>query len=71
MMLARLLSKIYKKNGIILIDSKGQKYICGQPDLKTPIRQRWHLVSTQENKQTNNFEQALIHYDQCLQIDPD
>ena len=37
MMLARLLSKIYKKNGIILIDSKGQKYICGQPDLKKPI----------------------------------
>ena len=37
MMLARLLSKIYKKNGIVLIDSKGQKYICGQPDLKKPI----------------------------------
>ena len=36
-MLARLLSKIYKKNGIVLIDSKGQKYICGQPDLKKPI----------------------------------
>ena len=37
MMLARLLSKIYKKNGIILIDSKGQKYICGQPDLNKPV----------------------------------
>ena len=37
MMLARLLSKIYKKNGIVLIDSKGQKYICGQPDLNKPI----------------------------------
>ena len=37
MMLARLLSKVYKKNGIVLIDSKGQKYICGQPDLKKPI----------------------------------
>jgi len=37
MMLARLLSKIYKKNGIVLIDSKGQKYICGHPDLKKPI----------------------------------
>jgi len=36
-MLARLLSKIYKKNGIILIDSKGQKYICGKPDLKKPV----------------------------------
>ena len=34
MILARFLSKIYKKNGIILIDSQGQKYICGKPDLK-------------------------------------
>ena len=37
MMLARLLSKIYKKNGIILIDSQGQKYICGKPNLKNPL----------------------------------
>ena len=37
MMLARLFSKIYKKNGIILIDSEGQKYICGKPDLNKPI----------------------------------
>ena len=37
MILAKLLSKIYKKNGIILIDSEGQKYICGKPDLKKPI----------------------------------
>ena len=40
MMLARLLSKIYKKGGVILIDAKGQKYICGQPDLKKPITVR-------------------------------
>ena len=37
MMLARFLSNIYKKNGIILIDSRGQKYICGKPDLKKPL----------------------------------
>ena len=37
MLLARLLSKIYKKNGIILIDSRGQKYICGKPNLKKPL----------------------------------
>ena len=36
-MLARLLSKIYKKNGIVLIDSQGQKYICGKPDLENPL----------------------------------
>ena len=37
MMLARLLSKIYKKNGIVLIDAEGQKYICGKPELNKPI----------------------------------
>jgi len=36
-MLARLLSKIYKKNGIVLIDAGGQKYICGKPELNNPI----------------------------------
>ena len=37
MLFARLLSKIYKKNGIILIDSLGQKYICGKPNLQKPL----------------------------------
>ena len=37
MLLARLLSKIYKKKGIILIDSRGQKYICGKPNLQKPL----------------------------------
>jgi len=37
MLFARLLSKIYKKNGIILIDSRGQKYICGKPHLQKPL----------------------------------
>ena len=36
MLLARLLSKIYKKDGIILIDFQGQKYICGSPDKNKP-----------------------------------
>ena len=51
MLLARLLSKIFKKNGIVLIDSQGQKYICGKPDLSNPITVRllkkdlnWKLV---------------------------
>ena len=51
MMLARLLSKIYKKNGILLIDSQGQKYICGKPDLNKPATLRllkknlnWKLI---------------------------
>jgi len=50
-MLAKLLSKIFKKNGIVLIDHQGQKYICGKPDLNNPITVRllkknlnWKLV---------------------------
>ena len=37
MILARLLSKIYKKGGIVMIDSQGQKYICGKPNLDNPL----------------------------------
>ena len=39
MILARVFSKIYKEvdSGIILIDSKGQKYICGNPRKNNPI----------------------------------
>ena len=37
MLLARILSKIYKKDGIILIDATGQKYICGNPKQQKPI----------------------------------
>jgi len=40
MILARLLSKIYKKGGIVLVDHSGQKLICGNPDLKKPITLR-------------------------------
>ena len=51
MLLARILSKIYKKDGIILIDANGQKYICGSPNQEKPItlkllknNLRWKLV---------------------------
>ena len=37
MLLARILSKIYKEDGIILVDSKNQKYICGNPNQQKPI----------------------------------
>src|SRR6056300_949138 len=37
MILARIFTKIYKEGGIILIDSKGQKYICGNPRKDKPI----------------------------------
>ncbi len=38
MILARILSKIYNDhNGIILVDTDGQKYICGNPRKENPI----------------------------------
>ena len=37
MLFARLLSKIFKKKGIVLVDFQGQKYICGKPDLQKTI----------------------------------
>ena len=30
MLLARFLSKLFAKEGIVLVDSQGQKYICGE-----------------------------------------
>ena len=37
MILARIFTKIFKEGGIILIDAKGQKYICGNPKTEKPI----------------------------------
>ena len=37
MILARVFSNIYRESGIILIDSNGQKYICGNPKKDNPI----------------------------------
>lgn len=37
MILAKVLSKIYKNDGIILEDSTGQKYICGNPKKENPL----------------------------------
>ena len=37
MILARIFTKIYKESGIILINAKGQKYICGNPRKENPI----------------------------------
>ena len=37
MILARVFSNIYREGGIILVDSKGQKYICGNPKKDNPV----------------------------------
>ena len=64
MLMAKLLSKIFsKKNGIILIDSEGQKYICGTPNLNNPLTLKllkkelnWKLVLNPEL----NFPEAYM-----------
>ena len=40
MLIARLLSKLYQEGGIILVDSNGQKYVCGNPDKEKPTTLR-------------------------------
>ena len=38
MLLAKLFSDIYtKRGGVVLIDHRGQKYICGNPNLNEPL----------------------------------
>ena len=66
MLLARLLSRIFKKNGIILIDYRGQKYICGKPDLQKPLTLKllkkdlnWKLVLNPDL----NFPEAYMRGD--------
>ena len=63
MLFARLLSKIFKNNGIVLIDSQGQKYICGKPNLEKPLTVKllkrdlnWKLVLNPDL----NFPKAYI-----------
>ena len=34
MLVAKLLSKIFKDDGVILMDYDGQKYICGNQKIK-------------------------------------
>ena len=66
MLLARLLSKIFKKGGIVLVDFQGQKYICGKPDLQKPLTMKlskkdlnWKLVLNPDL----NFPEAYMRGD--------
>ena len=76
MLLARLLSKIYKKKGIILIDSQGQKYICGKPDLQKPITLKllkkdlnWKLVLNPDLNFPEAYMQGYIEIENGSLID--
>ena len=56
MIIAKILDKIFQnKNGIMLIDPKGEKYICGKPNEKKPLKIKlykknliWKLVLNPE-----------------------
>jgi len=76
MLLARLLSKIYKKKGIILIDSQGQKYICGKPDLQKPITLKllkkdlnWKLILNPDLNFPEAYMQGKIEIENGSLID--
>ena len=45
MLVAKLFSNIFKKDGIILVDYSGQKIICGEPRKENPITHKWHTDS--------------------------
>ena len=44
MILARIFTKIYKEGGIILVDAKGQKYICGNPPKKNQLLSNYSKI---------------------------
>ena len=67
MLVAKLLSKIYRKEGgIILIDHSGQKFICGSPRRDNPITLKllkrnlnWKLILNPDL----NFPEAYMNGD--------
>ena len=68
MILARIFSKIFKEGGIILVDSKGQKYICGNPKKENPItlkllkeNLKWKLLLDPELEFPEAYILSLIH----------
>ena len=70
MMIARLFSKIFKKEGIILIDHAGQKYICGEPRKEKPIiikllkkNLNWKLAINPDL----SFPEAYMHGDLIIE----
>ena len=68
MILARIFTKIYKEGGIILVDAKGQKYICGNPRKEKPIIVKllkenlsWKLILDPELEFPEAYMLSLIH----------
>ena len=66
MLLAKLLSKIFKKNGVILIDADEQKYICGKPNFENPLTIKLHKKNLNWKlalSPDTNFPEAYIKGD--------
>ena len=76
MILARIFSKIYKEGGIILIDAKGQKYICGNPEKDNPItlkllkdNLKWKLILDPELEFPEAYMRGDIKIENASLID--
>ena len=59
MLVARLFSKIFKDDGIILVDYTGQKYICGNPKSNKPI-------TVKLLKKNQLLDLAFLYVDQLI-----
>ena len=77
MILARVFSNIYKdkEGGIILIDSKGQKYICGNPRKDNPTtvkllknNLKWKLILDPELEFPEAYMRNEIIIEKCISI---
>jgi len=76
MLLAKLFSNIYKKGGIVLEDSEGQKYICGKPDLNKPItvkildkKLNWKLLINPDLSFPEAYMNGKIKISNCTLLD--
>ena len=58
MILAKVLNKIYKEDGIILVDPQKQKYIIGNPRPNKPITLK--LLKKDSKKGLKNFLPKLF-----------
>ena len=76
MILAKLFSNIYKKGGIVLEDTEGQRYICGKPDLNKPItvkildkKLNWQLLINPDLSFPEAYMNGKIKISNCTLLD--
>ena len=76
MLFAKLLSKIFKMNGIVLIDSEIQKYIIGNPNLNKPLTLKllkkdlnWKLVLNPDLNFPESYMRGEIEFENGSLLD--